>query len=260
MLHGLKQSRGKGIKGIIRTLLYYLDLFFLLVLIVPGWSRATYILCLGSLEFHWMRKWLPWWQSKIIYYFNALSGKEQVALTEVRLNRQQRSQDSFRFLWIGRWVTHKGTDILLKFIIEWNDLRPQDTFTIAGCGTAAEKDCPPDLLQSGRVKILPSFDRSQLYSLLDSHDIGLFTSKVEGWGLVLNEMLESGMPVFASPSGGVPDLQPFFKETLKPFPPPLDLTLNIINKVGFPEEYYQEFTWIKTAHIYESLGSLNNDA
>lgn len=40
------------------------------------------------------------------------------------------------------------------------------------------------------------------------YDAGLFTSEAEGWGLSLNEMLESDMPVFATEVGGVRDLRP----------------------------------------------------
>ncbi|MBF2066610.1 MAG: glycosyltransferase family 4 protein [Calothrix sp. C42_A2020_038] len=244
----------KNIKDIVRIPLSNLYSLFQVSLILQGWKRAKYILCLGSLELQWMKKWFPWWRSKLIYYVNALSKEEQEALTQIRLHRRQNhSQGSIKFLWIGRWVSHKGTTQMLNFIKKRTASHPQDTFTIAGCGTEAEKDVPIELIRAGVIKIVHSFERSQLYTLLANHDVGLFTSKVEGWGLVLNEMLESGMQVYATPVGGVQDLQSFFKETLKPFPPPLQLMTNFsINSQNF-EDYYKIFTWSEIAKSYINL-------
>jgi glycosyltransferase involved in cell wall biosynthesis len=221
-------------------------------LVIQGWRRSTYILCLGSIEIQWMKKWFSWWRSKLFFYVNAISKAEQEALAQIRRQRKKHEVTGIRFLWIGRWVAHKGITELLDFIVKRAASHPQDSFTIAGCGTDAEKDCPLELIQSNRLKILPSFERSQLYSLLENHDVGLFTSKVEGWGLILNEMLESGMPIFATPVGGVVDLQPFFKEMLKPFPPPLQLTPEILSQPTYMENYYHTFTWEKIAENYIS--------
>lgn len=198
LAHSLNYPMERSLKGILRIPFSYFYVLKQGFLVLQGWRRAKYILCLGSLELQWMKKTFPWWRGKLIHYVNALSKADQATLAEIRLQRQKHSQDSIRFLWIGRWVSHKGMNELLDFISNRAASHPQDTFTIAGCGTDAEKDCPPELLRSHRLNIVPSFERSQLYSLLTSHDVGLFTSRVEGWGLVLNEMLESGMPVFST--------------------------------------------------------------
>jgi hypothetical protein len=63
-------------------------------------------------------------------------------------------------------------------------------------------------------------------------------------------MLESGMPVFATSAGGVPDLQPFFQEKLRAFPPPLELNADILTSSIFPENYYQLFSWESIAETY----------
>ncbi|MDF5725949.1 MAG: glycosyltransferase family 4 protein, partial [Rhizonema sp. PD37] len=227
ILHSLNEHFKRDLKGIILIPFSYLYSFFQIFLVLQGWKRANYIFCLGSLEFLWMKKWFPWWRNKLSFYVNALCTSEQMALTQVKLQRQQPSEEKIRFLWIGRWVSLKGTDILLNFITKWLSLRPQDSFTIAGCHTKTPKQISSALFQSGQLRILPSFTRKELYDLLANHDVGLFTSKVEGWGLVLNEMLESGTPVFATPVGGVPDLQPFANNLLYSFPPTLELVPKI---------------------------------
>ncbi len=261
MVYSLNDGVGRSIKGVAKILLNCLYSLFLVFLTLRGWRRSNYILCLGSLEFRWMSRWFPAWQAKLITYVNALSQAEQVALAQVCKNRKPDLGEPIRFLWMGRWVAHKGTAKLVDFAVRWSQQRPQDRFTIAGCGSEAEKSFPVELLKSNVVRFLPSFKREQLYALLAEHDTGLFTSKVEGWGLVLNEMLESGMPVFATPTGGVPDLQPFFKERLKPFPPSLEAIAEARTTPVTPEmvdDYYENFSWAKTAQLYRKF--LSNPA
>lgn len=241
-------------RSVIKTLAYlpFESAYFLynVALLLRGWSRAGRIVCLGSLDRQWMARRFPWWRGKLSHYFVAPSEEDRRALTEVRRQRVPCSPDRLRFLWIGRWTAHKGPHVLLDFIKRWHAERPQDTFTIAGCGPDAEEACPAELLRSGTIKVIPSFKRAELYGLLASNDLGLFTSKYEGWGLSLNEMLESGMPVFATTAGGAKDLNNFFKEVLKAFPPSLDVIANLPAGANLPENYVEEFTWERLAEKY----------
>jgi glycosyltransferase involved in cell wall biosynthesis len=220
--------------------------------ILAGWRHARLILCMGSIELSWMARRFPRWQFKLGSYVCAPSPAERPALAEVRRRRPARPEgEGLRFLWIGRWAAHKGTGRLMRWIAERAAAAPDDTFTIAGCGPAAERDLRPEGLQSGRVRLVPFFPRTQLPALLASHDAGVFTSTVEGWGLTLNEMLESGMPVFATRAGGVADLAPFFPQSLRPFPPPVR-----IEPWPLPEDveangYLARFDWAAIAESYE---------
>lgn len=250
LLSDLKSPFKLNVKNIVRIPPGRLYTLFHMSLVLMGWGRANLIICLGTLELAWMKKWFPFWRKKLGSYLNALSEADQAALTAIREQRADRCADGLRFLWIGRWVSHKGHDVLLDFIKSWSSVRPQDTFTIAGCGLEAEKDCPGALLRSERLITIPSFNRDELYSLLAKNDIGLFTSRVEGWGLVLNEMLESGMPVFSTYAGGTPDLQPFFIERLQPFPPPPQTIYNLRNRPAEFKDYYKVFAWESIASSY----------
>jgi glycosyltransferase involved in cell wall biosynthesis len=237
------------------TILVPVNLFFRLVdisLVLQGWAKANYILCLGSLELEWMQRWFPWWRTKLLRYVNAISREEQDKLTRIRLNRAKIDSKRIKFLWIGRWVPHKGINTLIKFIRQRMFSNPHDTFTIVGCGSKPESSSLlSKLVQSGKVKIIPSFERNELYSLLNSHDIGLFTSKVEGWGLVLNEMLESGMPVFATRAGGVVDLKDFCKH-LHQLSHISFLDLEQLTGNELSKNYYEFFTWDSIANSYAS--------
>jgi len=239
----------RNIWGILQILSRSLFFGATLLLNLWGWNRADFILCLGSLEKEWMKKRFPWYKTKIVSYFNAPSKGDQLQFAEIRKHRKGLSEfGGVRFLWMGRWRPHKGCRELVNFITSRSSSCPEDVFTIAGSGPEAEKDCPLELSRSGRLKVIPSFSRDELYHLLATHDAGLFTSRVEGWGLSLNEMLESGMVVFATNTGGVPDLRPFFKETLRSFPPPEEIELP--KSSSPPEAYFDKFSWEKIAQSY----------
>jgi glycosyltransferase involved in cell wall biosynthesis len=224
-------------------------------LVLQGWRRAQNILCLGTVELRWMQRWFPWWRRKLGSYVNALSPSERVELAKISKQRTRGSNDSIRFLWIGRWSAHKGPDVLIKFIRDWTKARPRDTFTIAGCGSGVEKEFPIELLRSGVITLVPSFKRSELGELLAQHHIGLFTSKVEGWGLSLNEMLESGMVVYATQAGGVSDLRPYH-ESLLEFPPEF-ASISVKPISNSLNAYYDNFNWPHIADAY--LRSINCD-
>lgn len=218
--------------------------------VVAGWRRAGVVLCLGSLEARWMRERFPWTAPKLAVYALAPASADQEALAAVRAARRPWAGGT-RFLWVGRWVPQKGTRFLVQFLTHWSTFHRNDTFTLAGCGDEALRDCPKGLVFSGRVQAVPSFSRRDLPKLLAEHDAGLFTSEVEGWGLSLNEMLEAGLPVYATEAGGVEDLKPFFPLDLRPFPPPFG-PVSPAGDDPAATGYYERFTWARIAERYEA--------
>lgn len=218
--------------------------------VVAGWRRAHLILCLGSQELAWMQERFPSLRPRLEMYVNALAPADQTALAAVRANRRPPPGPGTRFLWMGRWAAHKGIRRLVRFLAARAVSHPEDRFTLAGCGPEALAACPAELVRSGRLQTVPAFSRSELPGLLARHDAGLFTSDVEGWGLSLNEMLESGLPVYATRAGGVADLEPCFPHQLRPFPPPAEIAverdLDLI-----ASGYHERFTWPCIAARYE---------
>lgn len=240
---------GRLPRGMTRAAAYTASDLAICGAIVAGWRRAVVILCLGTLEREWMQARLSWTRSRLVSYVNALAPEDQAALAAVRADRTS-CGSGCRFLWIGRWVSHKGTRRLVGWMTERAALRTHDTFTVAGCGPDAARDLPHALLHAGRVRVVESFHRADLPALLATHDAGLFTSEVEGWGLSLNEMLESGLPVFATPAGGVPDLAQFSRR-LYPFPPPLKPALAQPPEDLEESGYLARFTWDAIAGSYQ---------
>ncbi len=219
--------------------------------IVSGWRRARAILCMGSLELAWMRRRFPWWSAKLGCYLYAPRADERSLLAAVRRARQGATVPGpgHRFLWIGRWTAHKGTAGLLRWLRERLAASPDDTVTLAGCGPV-EGELAPAWVRSGRVRVVPAFTRAELPALLASHQVGLFTSEVEGWGISLNEMLESGMTVFATDAGAVGDLRPYFPASLRPFPPPATIARAPLEDLD-ANGYHRRFSWPEIALAYE---------
>lgn len=188
--------------------------------LVAAWHHARVFLCLGSAEHAWMRRRFPWLRPRLRRYLAAPSPEDQQTFGRVRSERRERALGPARYLWIGRWSAHKGISRLVAWASERFRDQTEERLTIAGCGEEAVRDLPPSLIENDRCRVLPYFHRGHLRTLLAEHDAGLFTSHSEGWGLSLNEMLESGLPVFATPAGGVQDLAAYFPRQLRPFPPP----------------------------------------
>ena len=233
-----------------RTLFHTLGGTLLAAALVGGWRRARLVLCLGSRERDWMAAAFPRWQGKLRTYVTAPADAEKGALAEVRRRRALAPEgEGIRFLWIGRWSPHKGTAALLALIAA--RAGADDRFTLAGCGAGAERELPAEWLRSGRVRVIPAFRRADLPDLLAAHDAGLFTSEVEGWGLCLNEMLESGLPVYATEAGGVDDLRPYFPHALRPFPPPERIARDLPREDLEANGYQSRFNWGAIARGYE---------
>jgi glycosyltransferase involved in cell wall biosynthesis len=214
--------------------------------IVAGWRRADHVLCLGSIELERMRRSYPRWSAKLGMYVIAPPAADRSRFEAVRAARSDVARPATagkRFLWLGRWTAHKGTRLLGELLGEREKRSSQDSFTLAGTGADPGIGSP-------RCRVIPSYRRDELPSLLQDHDAGLFTSEVEGWGLSLNEMLESGLPVFATEAGGVADLKAYFPESLRPFPPPLQFEpprLEDLESNG----YRARFDWDAIATSYE---------
>ena len=73
------------------------------------------------------------------------------------------------------------------------------------------------------------------------------TSRVEGWGLVLNEMLESGLPVYSVNAGGYADLKEYWPGQLQSFPPE---RIQANTSTDPLPEYFDLFSWKRIVSKY----------
>src|SRR6266404_3376012 len=96
---GIRDRKRSGVQGLAHLPFEYAYLLYHVVLVLFGWARAESIMCLGSIELRWMKRWFPWWRGKLASYFCALSDFDQRALADVRVRRGQTATDRIRFLW-----------------------------------------------------------------------------------------------------------------------------------------------------------------
>jgi glycosyltransferase involved in cell wall biosynthesis len=113
--------------------------------------------------------------------------------------------DAVVFLHVGRLAAEKGVDRIVRAFAQARELLPAGAarLVIAGAGPeegALRALAGPDVLFLGvldRTRALP-----RLYA---SADAFLFSSLTETLGLVVLEAMASGLPVVATPAGGVAD-------------------------------------------------------
>ena len=109
------------------------------------------------------------------------------------------------FLHVGRLAAEKGVDKLIRAFTRARELLPAGAARLIIAGIGPEEEAlkalaGPDVLFVGvldRERSLP-----RLYA---SADAFLFSSLTETLGLVVLEAMASGLPVIATPAGGVAD-------------------------------------------------------
>ena len=217
-----------------------------------GWRRSSLVLCLGTTEKRWMERRYPGLRRVLASYRIAPPPADREVFRGIRGRRRTGGVGAAgrRFLWLGRWAAHKGTRHLMSFL---RGLREGDRVTVAGCGSDGVRQLSSLGLSEDRLEIVPRFERSELGNLLERHDSGLFTSLVEGWGLSLQEMLESGLPVFATRAGCVTDLEPYLGPRISPFPPPAGGAEPCARGEVDWERYENAFSWPAIAREYLAL-------
>ena len=111
----------------------------------------------------------------------------------------------FVFLHVGRLAAEKNVQLILDAFARFRSAHPDvDAWlVVAGAGPslpALREGAPP------RVAFLGNLDRhAVLPSLYASADAFVFASETETLGLVVLEAMASGLPVIATPAGGVAD-------------------------------------------------------
>jgi glycosyltransferase involved in cell wall biosynthesis len=132
---------------------------------------------------------------------NAYAPKHRSAALRERLQLG----DRFTFLYVGRLAAEKNAEMIVEAYAKAIPMLPADStrLVIAGAGPkeAAVRAAAPE-----GVTFLGYLDRHKdLPALYASSTAFLFASLTETLGLVVLEAMASGLPVIATPSGGVAD-------------------------------------------------------
>lgn len=118
-----------------------------------------------------------------------------------RVPREHRSVGC-RLLWWGSWVERKGANYLPRTFALAREALPDLTLTIGGSGH--EPDAILADFDAGsrlHVKVLPFCSRDEHLEVLRAHDVFLFPSLSEGFGLALVEAMAAGLPAITTFTG-----------------------------------------------------------
>jgi glycosyltransferase involved in cell wall biosynthesis len=121
--------------------------------------------------------------------------------------RANRLNSTIVILFSGQLIERKGVDLLLRAFIRIAHRLPTLELHMLGTGPALEtlrKLIPPDL--SCRIHFLGFKQPAVLPAIFATADIFVLPSRHDGWGVVVNEALGSGLPIIVSDRVGARDL------------------------------------------------------
>ncbi len=112
-----------------------------------------------------------------------------------------------KLLFVGGWHFRKGIDTLVAAFVGLHAEWPGVRLTIAGSNvpSATVMGRFPAATRSA-VTVAPSLTPAELSDLYATHDIFVFPSLYEGFGMVFLEAMAHGMSVVCTGTGGVPDI------------------------------------------------------
>lgn len=117
-----------------------------------------------------------------------------------RLLRQDKSQNKLRVLFVGSLGQRKGISYLLDAI---NLLGKQVELTLVGRPTNL---CRPLEQALKTHRWIASLPHQQILEEMSRHDVLVFPSLFEGFGLVILEAMSQGLPVITTPHTAGPDI------------------------------------------------------
>ena len=107
-----------------------------------------------------------------------------------------------RLLFVGRDFDTKGGDqVVAAFALLRKDLGPKISLTIAGPATWPLRGDVPD-----GVEFLGPVPRGTVADLMDSHDLLVMPSRMEGFGIVFAEALVRGLPCVGRAACAMPEI------------------------------------------------------
>ena len=110
-------------------------------------------------------------------------------------------QRPLRLLFVGGLSQRKGLAELFAAVAPFGD-----RVALTVVGRLPQENCPPLTEALSRHRHIPSLPHDQILTLMRQHDLLLFPSHFEGFGLVITEAMSQGTPVITTERTAGPDL------------------------------------------------------
>ncbi|EMQ5758752.1 glycosyltransferase [Proteus mirabilis] len=136
-----------------------------------------------------------------------------------------------RYLYIGRLSTEKNLDLLIEV---FNKL-PNELFVV---GTGPQENHLKQIANNN-IKLFGYINNENLTTIFDSSDVFILPSKIEPWGLVIEEAINNSLPIIASNMVGCKDDLIQNNGLIFQYNSPIDLINKIKNMENNYNTYYE---------------------
>jgi glycosyltransferase involved in cell wall biosynthesis len=164
-------------------------------------SQATGIIGIGELATEQYRTSCQ----KRVKHFFSIPYYCNTASFEARGQSHVTSSDdgSVRLLFSGQFIYRKGIDILLQAFERLTKQCPNVKLIMLGSGPNLNSELEKLEQQTlDRIELIGHVEPSSLPDYFSQADVFVLPSRHDGWGLVINEAIASGLPVVASGAVG----------------------------------------------------------
>lgn len=130
---------------------------------------------------------------------------EEIKFKNISKKRLGLEEDKIYLIGVGRLVARKGFDFLIKSLVRLNNKKVH--VLIIGEGPEKENliGLATRLKVIDQIKFLGFVSEEKKFQYLDNSDIYVLSSVHEGFGIVLQEAMQVGLPIIATDNGGQVD-------------------------------------------------------
>lgn len=149
---------------------------------------------------------------KVERIYNGFNWDVSKVCTQDKKDEQEPNDDKINILFVGRLEERKGLNFLLESLsLAKETCNFKFQFIAAGRGNLKKFNTVTKQLNlSDEVEFRGFVDEGELEKLYRTADIFVLPSKVEGFGLVLLEAIQRGLPVICTNEGGMPELIKYY--------------------------------------------------
>jgi glycosyltransferase involved in cell wall biosynthesis len=142
----------------------------------------------------------------VIHYGYIARTSNYLEFNHQKLSAQSRNSNSLRIGMIGRLVPQKDYPTLLKAFAKFSESFPASLLQIIGSGYLKDElsQLSYSLGIENRVEWVGKI--SNVFDYLEDFDLFVLTSSYEGFGLVLLEAMDAGVPILASRNSAIPEV------------------------------------------------------